>query len=123
MDAREEGESLLTAWRLSYELPPTDPRWTEATEEMILRDLLVKRYHDEHIRRLTNPEAAAVEALAADPVGSAEKLERVKKATMEDAGTLRALHRLGLGAKHVEKVPTELRLTVRPSSPKKVTAP
>jgi hypothetical protein len=31
-----------TIWRLRYDLPETDPRYLEATDEMIARDLLVQ---------------------------------------------------------------------------------
>lgn len=121
--AREEGESLLTAWRLDYKLAPTDPRWTEATEEAILHDLLVKRYHDEHFHRIMHPEEAAIEEMAANPVESGKALERVKKETLANPGVQRALQSLGVGAKQVQKPPGEHRLTIRTSFIKRGTQP
>lgn len=112
--AREEGENLLTAWRLTYDLAPTDPRWLEATEEEILHDLLVRRFHHEHFRRLLNPEEAFVEDAARDPEMPA-RMEAIKRRVMQDPGTVRALQKLGIGAKQtVKAAPAELRVAIRP---------
>ncbi len=42
--ALREAQSILTTWRLAYNLPPTDPRVAEVTEEEALHDLLVRHY-------------------------------------------------------------------------------
>lgn len=90
----------------------------------MLHDLLVRRYHDEHMHRLLHPAEDAVERLAANPEAAREELDKVKRETMGNAGVQRALQRLGIGAKQEPpRPPSELKLTVRPgaSSHKKVT--
>ena len=44
-DAEQEATSLWTLWRLAYDLPPTDPRVLDATEEDVVFDLLVRHFH------------------------------------------------------------------------------
>lgn len=90
------GEAVLhlTGWRLYYQLPPTDPRWLDATEEEILRDLLVLRYHAEHVRRMADPAGDAVAQTASDPE-KAEQFVASGRAFLHDPGTLRALRAIG----------------------------
>lgn len=101
------GEAVLhlTGWRLYYQLPPTDPRWLDATEAEILHDLLVLRYHAEHVRRMADPAADAVERTARDPE-KAEELVTSGAAFLADPGTLRALRAIGTLPPEVAATPT-----------------
>lgn len=62
--------------------------------------------------------------MAAEPAKATSALEKVKRKTLSNPAVLRALHRLGIGAKEQAPKPTgELKLTVRPGLTRKVTAP
>ena len=90
------------------------------TEDEILTDLLVRRFHDEHLHRLLNPGEAEIEDLAADPDESGRMLERAKNRSLKDPSFVRALQALGVGAKTIKAPPAgERRLSVRTSPMKK----
>lgn len=118
--ARETGESLITAWRLAYELPPTDPRFLAMTEDEIIHDLLVRRFHDEHIQRVLNPAEAEIAAMAANPAKAGAALAKVKKAALESTALQRALQAIGVGAKAAPKATGDRsKVTVRTSPARK----
>jgi hypothetical protein len=111
--ARLTGESYMTAWRLAYELAPNDPRFLELTEDEILEDLLVRRFHFDHMHRLLHPKEAAVEEMARTPARSAAKLDKVRAALLADPAVQRGLQKLGLGDR-TERPPAPVaRVTLR----------
>lgn len=61
--AQREGESWETIWRMAYSLPPNDPRYLDMPEDEMLRDLLVRMFHQEHLHRMLNPAEAGQEEL------------------------------------------------------------
>lgn len=74
--AVEEAESIGTLFRSVYNLPITDPRYLDATDDEILLDVLIQHVAAERLHRETNPGAAQAEALAADPEALAGMLAR-----------------------------------------------
>lgn len=61
--AREDASSLRTAWRLRYDMPPTDPRFLAATDDMMLEDLLAQHFAREEADAVKNPRAAVQKAV------------------------------------------------------------
>lgn len=68
---RAEGEGIHTLWRSIYALPPNDPRALDISEEEVVEDLLVRRFHNEHMRRLLDPKFAVEEEAATPEAASA----------------------------------------------------
>lgn len=92
--AKVEAGSILTAWRLHYNLPLTDPRVQDATDDEVVHDLLVLHFHRQKQRDEAEPERVAAEELASNP----EQRERLVEdgrnfASSED--TLKRLRMLG----------------------------
>ncbi len=65
----------IEQWRCFYRMPPTDPRYLDATEEQIFHDLLVQRYLDDDTAMRANPSIAE-----ADEPGVVEKYQAKKQA-------------------------------------------
>lgn len=84
-----EATSARTLWRDAYGMPPTDPRFLEADEETIIRDLLVRMLL--HERQAAGPASDVLE-LAANPDAVAAMLERQQEAASSQA-TRRAIDR------------------------------
>lgn len=49
---------VLTLWRLAYDMPITDPRVQEATEEEIILDLAVRKLHQYRLEEAQDPDTA-----------------------------------------------------------------
>ncbi len=67
---------------MHYRLPPNDPRFLDLTEEDMLRDLFVIRYH-QHFARLANDPHYAAEQASLDPAVR-NRFDRLQQALEED---------------------------------------
>jgi hypothetical protein len=83
--AQEEAERIPAQWRVIYDMPPTDPRYLEATEEDMVLDLLVRKF----IQRKNDPREEHEDA-AKDPKVLAVLKER-KAAFLADQKTKLAI--------------------------------
>jgi len=73
-------------WRLRYNLAPTDPRYLDATDELILTDLMALGYYRDYL----DPARAEIERLQVDPARRAA-LEERHRDLLADPRTQRAL--------------------------------
>lgn len=108
-----EASQAFTEWRLHYGMPPNDPRVLEATEEEVLRDLLVLRSRSMLAQEARNPTAAAVDRLTMDR-SAADKMVTDARAYLAKEGTKRALRTIARGGKTDEQVEqSNQRVTLR----------
>lgn len=73
-----EASSLRTAWRLHYNLPPTDPRYLNATEDEILEDAVLLAFRKRIDLETTHPAAVVAADAARDAAAVAESMNRVR---------------------------------------------
>ena len=78
---------------MHYGIPLTDPRYTEADEETILRDLLLIRTAQRNAQAHTGQ--AQADRLASQP-GIEAHMEARKKAAMADPGLVDRLRAIGV---------------------------
>lgn len=74
-----------------YGMPLTDPRYLEADEETVLRDLLLIRSYQAEL----NPGRAQAEGMANEP-GIEARMEARKKAAMAEPAMIAALAAVGV---------------------------
>lgn len=65
---------------MRFNIPITDPRWLQATEEEIVQDMLVCMYFDAGVRDATNPGAALKRDLESNP----DAYDDVDRTLLED---------------------------------------
>lgn len=98
---------------MHYQLAPTDPRWLDADDETILRDMLILQTHNRDLWEAMHPTEALAEEAERNPEIAAA-MERRKDEFMDDPGTQAALRSLGIGGKEeVKPAPSPLRLKGR----------
>lgn len=125
-EAQDSARSAETVFRLRYELAPTDPRFLEATEEEIYRDLLTLHFLGEDMRSALDPEREDIERIARDPRAAAALLRRKSEALRDAtlAAGLRAVTGRGKAGEDAapggSKGPKKLRLR-RSSTKEKLT--
>lgn len=97
--------SLRGRWRQRFNIPRSDPRYREATDEDILSDLLVGMYLDGASRRAADPEAAAQEEAAARPALAIAAVSRLRQALSKGGKLFEAILRFESKRKRRETTP------------------
>lgn len=96
-----EAKTLRAIWAERYNLPRNDPRYQDATDEDVIRDLLVAMYRTAE-RRRQDPLESQLDDVLRDPTGAAEA-ERAFEASLTETGTLGARIRAFERARQVEE--------------------
>lgn len=109
--AYEHATSVQGAWRMRFNIPMTDPRWLEATEEQIVEDMLACMYWDAAVRRETNPSAELRDQMEKAPEAFAEVDRRVHDLLAPEGAIGRLLRQSE--AKPETAAPTKIRLAAR----------
>lgn len=99
--ARRESRSVVHQWRVANGIPITDPRFTEATEDDAILDLLITGM----VRKAMNPDSGHDDAVR-DPrfAKQLEDMQRAMSASDDLKRTLRAM----MGRKRKSSVPLSL---------------
>ncbi len=67
MRAAVAADDVATVWRMQYEMPPTDPRYLDADDDVVVHDLAVLLYYRRSMEAAVNPAAAALRSAKGDP--------------------------------------------------------
>lgn len=89
----EEAQELRTLWRISHQMPITDPRYLKASDDQVYRDLAIMRFH--HRFRAESDAAGEVAAADAtnDPAVAKDLIDRNRE-FLRDAATQSAIRLL-----------------------------
>jgi hypothetical protein len=102
-----------TAYRLRYQLAPTDPRFLEATEEDMIRDALLMHFAHHQAEEERDPDRYRVQELMNEPEFAAMLTERRRNLT-EDPEWLRRHDILAHGPDAAREQPMQNKtMTVR----------